>query len=161
MIAFAYLMTFFIRAYLLCLSNGWLQWLTSRLSGRGVAWGVGISVFTFVASIVVTVVVLVKLPPDYFSRTHPHDFFSGRSQAIRIIGHVVKNLLGGILVVLGVVMSLPGVPGQGILTILLGVMLLDVPGKRKLEMKLVSRPRVLRTINRIRARYHKPPLELD
>ncbi|PYS92437.1 MAG: hypothetical protein DMF64_09140 [Acidobacteria bacterium] len=158
-------MNLLLRAYALGLASGWLQSLTSRVtshvSGRGVAWGVGLSVFTFVASIVVTVVVLVKLPADYFSRTHPHDFFSGRSQTVRVAGTIIKNLLGAILFVLGVVMSLPGVPGQGILTILLGVMLLDIPGKRKLEIKIVSRPKVLRTINRIRARYHKPPLELD
>ena len=80
---------------------------------------------------------------------------------MRIVGAIIKNLLGAILFVLGVIMSLPGVPGQGILTILLGLMLLDVPGIRRLERKLVRRPKVFRTINRIRARYHKPPLELD
>jgi hypothetical protein len=158
-------MNLILRTCALGLAKGWFQswtsWATSHLSGRGVAWGVGLSVFTFVASIVVTVVVLVKLPADYFSRTHPHDLFTGRSKVLRVVGHIFKNLLGGVLVILGIVMSLPGVPGQGILTILLGVMLLDVPGKRKLEYKIVSRPKVLRTINRIRARYHKPPLELD
>jgi hypothetical protein len=59
------------------------------------------------------------------------------------------------------VLSLPGVPGQGVLTILLGVMLLDFPGKRGLELKLVSRPKVLNTINRIRHRFDRPPLLLD
>jgi hypothetical protein len=33
-------------------------------------------------------------------------------------------------------MSVPGVPGQGLLTILLGVMLLDFPGRRSLELKV-------------------------
>jgi hypothetical protein len=58
-------------------------------------------------------------------------------------------------------MSLPGVPGQGVLTILLGVMLLDFPGKRRLEYKLISQPRVFNNINRLRARFDKPPLELE
>jgi hypothetical protein len=70
-------------------------------------------------------------------------------------------LLGAFLVLLGIVLSLPGVPGQGVLTILLGVMLLDFPGKRGLELKLVSRPKVLNTINRIRHRFDRPPLLLD
>ncbi|HYG08570.1 MAG TPA: hypothetical protein VD835_01220, partial [Pyrinomonadaceae bacterium] len=65
------------------------------------------------------------------------------------------------LVLFGVLMSLPGVPGQGVLTILMGVMLLDFPGKRRLELKLVSRPNVLRAINRIRQRFDRPPLQLD
>ena len=158
-------MNLLLRACALGLTSGWLQALISRVtahvSWRGAAWGIGLSVFTFVGSIGATAWILVKLPADYFSRTHPHDFFSGRAPAVRIVGAIIKNLLGAILFVLGVVMSLPGVPGQGILTILLGLMLLDVPGIRRLERKLVRRPKVFRTINRIRARYHKPPLELD
>jgi hypothetical protein len=58
-------------------------------------------------------------------------------------------------------MSIPGVPGQGILTILLGIMLLDLPGKRDLENKLVSRPQVLKTINKLRHKFGKPNLILD
>jgi hypothetical protein len=46
------------------------------------------------------------------------------------------------------------------LTILIGVMLLNFPGKRRLERWLVSRPRVLPVINRLRARFGKPPLLL-
>ena len=72
-----------------------------------------------------------------------------------------KNLLGFVLVVLGIIMSVPGVPGQGILTILLGVMLLDFPGRRRLEHKLVSRPQVLNTINKLRHKFDKPKLVLD
>jgi len=64
------------------------------------------------------------------------------------------------LILLGLFLSLPGVPGQGILTILIGVMLLNFPGKRRLERWLVSRPRVLPVINGLRARFGKPPLLL-
>jgi hypothetical protein len=53
------------------------------------------------------------------------------------------------------------VPGQGILNILLGIMLLDFPGKRSLEYRLVSRPQVLSTINKLRHRFGKPKLVLD
>jgi hypothetical protein len=63
------------------------------------------------------------------------------------------------LVALGVLMVF--IPGPGILTILLGVTLLDFPGKRRLELKLISRPEVLRGVNAIRARYGRPPLLLD
>jgi hypothetical protein len=40
-------------------------------------------------------------------------------------------------------------------------MLLNFPGKRALERKLVGRPRVLRAINGLRARFGKPGLVLD
>jgi hypothetical protein len=55
----------------------------------------------------------------------------------------------------------PGVPGQGVLTILLGIMLLDFPGKRALETRIVGRPRVNGAVNALRARFGKPPLILD
>jgi UPF0716 family protein affecting phage T7 exclusion len=80
------------------------------------------------------------------------------SRAAYTIG---KNLLGAVLVVVGIVLSLPGVPGQGLLTVLVGVLLLDVPGKRRLELAIVRRPAVLRTINRLRRRFGRKPLQVD
>ncbi|MCA1573007.1 MAG: hypothetical protein LC770_00390, partial [Acidobacteria bacterium] len=80
---------------------------------------------------------------------------------IRWLAIIGKNLLGVVLVVAGILLSLPGVPGQGILTILLGVMLLDFPGRPRLEHWLVSRPRILRTINKLRHRFSKQALVLD
>jgi hypothetical protein len=51
-------------------------------------------------------------------------------------------------------------PGQGILTLLLGMSLVDVPGKQRLMRKLIRRPRVLKVINRLRAKADQPPLEI-
>jgi hypothetical protein len=131
------------------------------MSGRSLMWLILFSVITFVTSIAVTIFVLIKLPDTYFKASHGREFWVERHPVLRWGGLIVKNLLGVLLVLLGVLMSLPGVPGQGVLTILLGVMLLDFPGKRGLELKLVSRPKVLRTINRIRQRFDRPPLQLD
>ncbi len=153
--------SFFLRTCALALSSGWLESLTSRISWRGAVLGVGLFLVTFSLSLAETMWILVKLPAAYFSASHTTEFFADRSRAVRVAGLIGKNLLGVVHLVIGVLMSLPGVPGQGILTILIGMMLLDIPGTRALEIKIVSRPKVLRTINRIRARYHKPPLELD
>jgi hypothetical protein len=140
----------------------WLRaTVETYMSSRSFVWLVVFSVVTFVTSIAVTVFVLIKLPDTYFKASHGREFWVERHPVLRWGGLVVKNLLGAVLVLLGVVMSLPGVPGQGVLTILLGVMLLDFPGKRSLELKLVSRPKVLRTINRIRRRFDRTPLLLD
>jgi hypothetical protein len=62
---------------------------------------------------------------------------------------------------MGFVMALPGVPGQGILTMLIGLTLVDFPGKRSLEQRLVRRPSVRRALDKVRARFGHPPLELD
>ncbi|RME33433.1 MAG: hypothetical protein D6786_07715, partial [Gammaproteobacteria bacterium] len=49
-------------------------------------------------------------------------------------------------------------PGQGLLTMLVGLLLMNYPGKYRLERWLVTRPRVLETLNWIRARTGHPPL---
>jgi hypothetical protein len=59
-----------------------------------------------------------------------------------------KNALGFVLVLTGIFMLL--LPGQGLLTIIAGMMLLDFPGKQLLERRLVRRPLVLRSINWLR-----------
>jgi hypothetical protein len=104
---------------------------------------------------------MVRIPADYFQKDRPRDLWSDRHPAVRFLGLFAKNVLGVLLVALGILMSIPGVPGQGILTILLGVMLLDFPGKSNLEHKLVSRPPVLKAINKLRHRFDKPSLVLD
>jgi hypothetical protein len=63
-----------------------------------------------------------------------------------------------LIVFVGVAMLL--LPGQGILTILIGLMLIDFPGKRRLERRLVQQPSVWRAINWMRAKAHQPPLEM-
>ncbi len=68
--------------------------------------------------------------------------------------------MGLVLVALGVLLSVPGVPGQGLLTILIGFILLDFPGKRALERRLVTRPAVIGAIDRLRARFGRPPMKL-
>src|SRR3712207_1432551 len=143
-----------------------IDWLSRQLEAWGLTWGqvlvgVLISVVTFVASIAVVTLVLVKLPANYFHSSHDREFLTDRHPVLRMVGIFLKNLLGLVLVGFGIVMSLPGVPGQGVLTILLGIMLLDFPGKRGLEVKLVSRPKVFHAINSLRARFSRLPLLLD
>ena len=116
---------------------------------------------TFLISLAIVSFIMINIPADYFRKDRPRDLWSDRHPAVRFLGVFVKNLLGVVLVVLGILMSIPGVPGQGILTILLGIMLLDFPGKRDLEYKLVSRPPVLHAINRLRHRFGKDGLELE
>ena len=143
-----------------------IDWLTRTIHGWGLTWGqvlfgVLFSAATFVVSIAVVTIVLVKLPANYFHSSHAREFLVERHPILRAVGIFAKNLLGLVLVFAGIIMSLPGVPGQGLLTILLGIMLLDFPGKRSLETRIVSRPRVNAAVNALRARFNKPPLMLD
>ena len=70
-----------------------------------------------------------------------------------------KNLLGYLLIVAGIAMLL--LPGQGVLTMLLGFIMVDLPGKYRFERWLVARPLVLRSINMLRRRAGREPLILD
>ena len=134
---------------------------------RGLSWyealalSVGLFLVGFFGSIFFVTWVLVRLPPTYFQSEHPHLFFADRHPVLRWSALIFKNLIGVLLVLIGIILSLPGVPGQGLLTIFIGLMLLDFPGKQRLERSLVRRPVVLSAINRLRERRGKPPLVLD
>jgi len=73
---------------------------------------------------------------------------------------VGRNLAGATLVLLGVVLSVPGVPGPGLITLLVGLLLLDFPGKRRIEVAVLRRPRLRAAVDRARARRGRPPLDL-
>jgi hypothetical protein len=138
-----------------------LEVIFGSITWRSALLGVLIFLVTFAISLAIVSLIMVKIPADYFKEDRPRDLWANQHPAVRILGVVLKNILGVLLVVLGIIMSVPGVPGQGFLTILLGIMLLDFPGKRRLEHKIVSRPQVLNTINKLRHRFGKPSLELD
>lgn len=128
---------------------------------RAALLGVLVFLVTFSVSLAIVSFIMVKIPADYFTKDHHDKFLANHRPVVRVLGIIGKNLLGVVLVVLGILLSLPGVPGQGILTILLGIMLLDFPGRRALEHKLVSRPQVFKAINKLRHRFGKPGLVLD
>ena len=139
----------------------WLSEFVTSLTWQNALVGVAIFVVTFLVNLAIVSFILVKIPADYFTRHHKTEFWSGPNPALRAAGLIGKNILGVLLLALGIVLSVPGVPGQGLLTILLGIMLLDFPGRRKLELKLLERKEIVKTINRLRQRFDKPPLELD
>mgnify|MGYP003393396117 CR=1 FL=1 len=139
----------------------WLTELWTGLSWGSIGLGAGLFVVSFALSLLAIAVVMVKIPANYFSTHYQQDFLPGSSWAVRWGAVIAKNVLGVFLILLGLVLSLPGVPGQGLLTILLGLIMLDIPGKRPLETRIIKRPAVLSAVNSLRARYSKPPLILD
>jgi hypothetical protein len=131
------------------------------LKRGGLWWGVAISVGAAVVTLVLATVVVVGWPADRFKGEGPTEVGRDRHVVIRGLAIVGRNLAGAVLVLLGLIMALPGVPGQGLLTALIGLTLLSFPGKRKLERRFVKIPALLGAINRLRARFARAPLELD
>lgn len=123
--------------------------------------GVGLFLFSFSISILAVGIVMVKIPADYFSPRYSPEFMTDKPWLVRWGAVILKNILGLFLILIGIVLSLPGVPGQGILTILLGLIMLDIPGKRPIEARIIKRPNILTTVNNLRARYNKTPLVMD
>jgi hypothetical protein len=132
------------------------------MTGGHWVWGLVVSALLFAGSLVLVTAVVVGWSADHFKPADERaPFWAHRHPVVRAAGMIGKNVLGLLLVALGVVMALPGVPGQGILTALIGVTLINFPGKVVLERRLIGRPTILKAVNRLRARFHKPPLELD
>jgi quinol-cytochrome oxidoreductase complex cytochrome b subunit len=111
---------------------------------------------TIVATLAVGAV-LVFLPADYFDRAGEKKPASVEQPALRVVWKVGKNLLGVVLIVLGLVMFVA--PGPGVLTILLGLVLVDIPGRFKVVRAIISRPRIFKAVNELRRRCGKPPFK--
>jgi len=135
--------------------------LVGLITWQSALLGVLIFLVTFIFNLAIVSFILVKLPTDYFKKNHQPSLWSGPRPAVNAAKVIGKNLLGVVLVLVGIVLSLPGVPGQGLLTVLLGIMLLDFPGIRRLERKLLTRPAIVNAITRLRGKFGKPPLELE
>jgi len=118
-----------------------------------------LSLVSFAASVIAIPMILIRLPEDYFCERHSRTWLKERHPVLRVVALALKNLLGVILLASGLAMLV--LPGQGLLTMLIGVSMVDFPGKRALERNLINRPPVLHTINRIRQRFHQPPLRVD
>ena len=139
--------------------NALLAWLETNQTV--VLWLAGFSAFLFLATLVAIPFLVIRMESDYFlRRTPPADSWRQQHPAVRVLLRVSKNAIGYALVVSGAILSMPFIPGQGLVTVLVGLSLIDFPGKRALELRLARLRPVLRAINWIRRKADRPPLEL-
>lgn len=129
------------------------QWF-SKETLRWVSIGSGI---LLVLGAIAVPWIVSKLPKDAFSNLQRPGWLDRQPAAVRIPLRLMKNVLALVLIILGVAMLV--LPGQGILAILLGVMLGDFPGKLKLQQWLLARPKVMKSLNWLRRKFSKPPLD--
>lgn len=131
------------------------QWLGDH-TGWLVVAAIG-SVVVFALSIVVTPMLVARLPADYFAHdTRPPGTLDRLPPAWRWTLTVGKNLLGALLLIAGLAMLV--LPGQGLLTMFAGAMLIDLPGKYRVECWLVRRRPIARSLNWLRRRRNREPL---
>jgi hypothetical protein len=89
-------------------------------------WGAGFFALSSALSLVAVTAVLVALPARHFREAEASAPWPS-APLLRAAWRIGKNLLGLALVALGLLLSLPGIPGQGLLTMLIGLILLDLP----------------------------------
>ncbi|MDH4327027.1 MAG: hypothetical protein OEY21_02905 [Nitrospira sp.] len=136
--------------------NGLLSTVEHYISTETLVALTVLSIVFFVGSLIAIPFILMRLPADFFDIRVPRPWMEDHHPALRVLGHLVKNVIGAIFLFVGFLMLF--LPGQGILTMLIGISMLDFPGKRKVEAKLIGLPAVLNTINGMREKFGKPPL---
>ena len=136
------------------------SWLSDHLATIGQFGGlwVALGVVSLILTLLALPLIVLRLPADYFVQEKRVPVRrDSRHPVIVWLVTLAKNLLGVTLIAIGAIMLF--VPGQGLLTMLIGVLLTNFPGKFRLECALVRRPAVLRTLNRIRLRAGQEPLD--
>ena len=125
------------------------DWLPTDAEALG--WFAVVVVLSWVGTIVALPLIVAWIPVDYFSSKRRHTLHSeARHPLVGWLLAALKNVFGFVLILLGILMLLT--PGQGILTILVGLMLMNFPGKYRLERWLVRKPGVLKSLNWLRER---------
>lgn len=112
-----------------------------------------ISLFVFLASILLTPFLLGHMPVDYFINPYQHKLEIKHPGNLLIV--IIKSLFGFCLLLAGIVMLIT--PGQGIISILLGLFLMQFPGKHKLELKIIKHNPTFLALNWLRSKANKPP----
>lgn len=122
------------------------------------AWFVGGSLLGIVVGAVLVPALILRIPADYFVHERRQTLAARqRNPLVRVLLNGAKNAVGAAFVVAG--LALLVLPGQGLITLLAGLIIMNYPGKFALERWLVRRPRVLPALNWLRARFGRPPLE--
>lgn len=135
-------------------NEAWTDFLGERLSPELLSVLMLVALSTTTLSLLVAPFILQRLPTDYFARTIAHKkSWSTGALAVRIL----RNLLAAALFLLGI--ALLSLPGPGIVTILLALGLSDLPIRTRLFRWVMQRPKLRRTVDRLRVRVGKKPLE--
>ena len=133
-----------------------IEWFGSESSAVGIV--AGIAAVTWVMTLLLVPWFIARLPADYFASEKRRPVYTDSLHPLIGWGLATpKNSIGAVLIIFGLIMLFT--PGQGLATVLVGIMLLNFPGKYKLERRMAQRPGILRSLNWLRAKLSKPPLE--
>jgi len=127
----------------------------SAPEAKVVIWALALLALSTSLSLAAVLLLILRLPVDAFAEAAPGWPPSFSRRLLRI----GKNILGWIIVLSGLILSIPGVPGQGLLMIVFGILLVDFPGKRRILHPSLMRPSLRGTVDRLRVRFGRPPFD--
>ena len=136
--------------------NSFFVWFSNN---PGILIGLGVSsFFIFIISIIGISWFVAQIPEDYFlsAKRKPTKWIE-QNPNLRLLVLIGKNIIGLSFIIGGLLMLV--LPGQGLLTIVTGLLLTNYPGKYRLEQKIVAIPSVFKSLNWIRIKANKPPLK--
>ena len=110
-----------------------------------------ISLATFLGSIVAVPWIVCKMPADYFLQKRPN--------RVRLLMLIVRNCMGFVFVAAGILMLVT--PGQGLLTIFVGLLIMSYPGKIKIERRILMVRGLRRALNWVRKKQGCSPMIFD
>ena len=120
-------------------------------------WLGSLSFIIFIFSLLTIKWLVALIPSDYFIKKNNSEFRSNYP-IFWLVSIIIKNLVGYTLIVGGILMLV--LPGQGLFTIFVGLMLSNYPGKFYIERKFIAIPSVLRAINWLRKKSNTPPIKI-
>ena len=122
-----------------------------------ILWFGSISLFVFLFSLLSIKWLVSLIPEDYFINKKDSKIKTNNI-LIWYIVLVFKNLIGYSLILGGIMMLV--LPGQGLFTIIIGLMMSNYPGKYSIEKKFIAIPTILKSINWLRRKSNKPPIRI-
>jgi hypothetical protein len=131
----------------------WIKWFKAHEILIG--WMGFFSLVMFLGTLIAIPMIIVALPEDFLSGEEEK---IGRQMlnAWYLPYLVLKNIVGAILIVAGVAMLV--LPGQGLLTILIGLGLVTFPGKRLLIHRILGNKQIVHMMNTLRGKFGKRPI---
>ena len=120
-------------------------------------WLGTLSFIIFIFSLLTIKWLVALIPSDYFIKKNNSEFRSNYP-IFWLVSIIIKNLVGYTLIVGGILMLV--LPGQGLFTIFVGLMLSNYPGKFYIERKFIAIPSVLRAINWLRKKSNTPSIKI-
>ena len=116
-----------------------------------------ISFVIFVFSLISIRWLVALIPSDYFINRDSSKF-KITYPSLWLVSIIMKNILGYTLIIGETLMLF--LPGQGLFTIFIGLLLSNYPGKYYLERKLIAMPKIYKTVNWLRKKSNQPPLKI-